>query len=168
MMHTILLINKWLETTAISHAMAGRLPWSWPLCETLHFLGLAMLIGCIGVIDLRMLGFARHVSIHSLHQFVPWGVAGFTLNLITGALFYIGAPSQYVNNFAFLMKLIFIGIAGLNILYFYLGGVMKRVDALGPEDAIPLDARMVSLVSIVSWFMVMYWGRMLPFVGNAF
>jgi hypothetical protein len=167
-MQTILEINKWLSSTELSHAVAGRQPWIWPMCETLHFIGLAMLIGCIGVIDLRMLGFARHVSIHSLHKFVAWGVTGFIINAITGTLFYIGAPGQYVNNFAFLMKLVFIAIAGVNIMYFYLGGVMKRVDALGPEDAIPMDAKIVSLVSIVSWFMVMYWGRMLPFVGNAF
>ena len=164
----VIAINKYLQTTALSHAVAGRVPWIWPACESLHFIGLAMLIGCIGVIDLRMLGLARHVSIHSLHKFVPWGVAGFAINAITGALFYIGAPFQYVNNIAFLWKMIFIAIAGVNILYFYFGGVMKRVDALGPEDAIPLDAKMVSFVSIVSWFLVMYWGRMLPFVGNAF
>ena len=168
MFETITALNKWLMSTALSHAIAGRQPWIWPMCETLHFIGLALLIGCIGVVDLRMLGLARHVSIHALHKFVPFGVAGFATNAITGTLFYIGAPFQYVNNIAFLWKLVFIAIAGVNILYFYFGGVMKRVDLLGPEDAIPLDAKIVSFVSIVSWFMVMYWGRMLPFVGNAF
>jgi len=157
----------WLEKTDFSRAITAY-PWIWPACETLHFIGLAILIGCIGVLDLRMLGFAKHVSIISLHRFVPWGIAGFTINLITGLTFFIGAPFQYVHNLAFQMKLLFLAIAGVNVLYFYLGGIIHKVEALGPEGNPPLSAKIVSFTSIVSWFMVMYWGRMLPFVGNAF
>jgi hypothetical protein len=120
------------------------------------------------VLDLRMLGFAKHISIESVHKFVPWGIAGFVLNLITGLAFFIGAPFQYLHNLAFQMKLLFLAIAGLNVAYFYLGGVLQRVEALGPDADPPMSAKVVSFVSIVSWFMVMYWGRMLPFVGNAF
>jgi len=167
-MNLIIEMNKWLMTTNLSHAIAGRQPWIWPLCETLHFIGLALLIGCIGVLDLRMLGVAKDMSIHSIHKFVPWGIAGFILNLITGITFYIGAPFQYVHNFAFQMKLLFIAIAGFNVMYFYLGGVLHKVEALGPGANPPLSAKIVSLVSIVMWFGVLYWGRMLPFVGNAF
>jgi len=90
------------------------------------------------------------------------------INLITGALFFIGAPFQYVKNIAFLFKLIFIAIAGFNILYFYAGGVRKKIENLGPDDPPPLSAKVVSWVSIIAWFGVIYWGRMLPFVGNAF
>jgi len=168
MMPLLVQISKWLMTTRLSHIVAGGWPWVWPACETLHFIGLALLIGCIGVLDLRMLGFAKHMSILSVHKFVPWGVFGFLINVFTGTLFYIGAPFQYLHNFAFQMKILFLVIAGVNILYFYLGGVLHDVEALGPGANPPLHAKMVSLVSIVSWFMVLYWGRMLPFVGNAF
>jgi len=167
-MHQIELINKWLETTAVSKAVAGGIPWIWPMCETLHFIGLAILIGCIGVLDLRMLGFAKEISIRAIHQYVPWGVFGFAINAVTGTMFYIGAPGQYVHNIAFQMKLLFLAIAGLNVLYFYLGGVMHKIEALGPGADPPLSAKLVSLTSIVMWLGVAYWGRMLPFVGNAF
>ena len=167
MMPIIVSFSKWLMTTQLSHAITAY-PWIWPLCETLHFIGLALLIGCIGVLDLRMLGLAKNMSILSAHQFVPWGVAGFIINLITGTIFFIGAPFQYVHNLAFQMKLLFIAIAGVNIMYFYLGGVLHKVEALGPGANPPLEAKVVSFISIVSWFLVMYWGRMLPFVGNAF
>jgi hypothetical protein len=167
MMPMIVSFSKWLMTTQFSHAVTAY-PWIWPLCETLHFIGLALLIGCIGVLDLRMLGVAKNMSILSVHQFVPWGVAGFVINVITGSIFFIGAPFQYVHNLAFQMKLLFIAIAGVNIMYFYLGGVLHKVEALGPGASPPLEAKMVSFISIVSWFLVMYWGRMLPFVGNAF
>jgi hypothetical protein len=168
MMPFIIEMNKWLMTTTLSHNIAGRMPWIWPTCEILHFVGLSLLIGCIGVLDLRMLGVAKDMSIAAIHKFVPWGIAGFIINVITGALFYIGAPFQYVHNFAFQMKILFLLIAGVNVMYFYLGGVLHKVEALGPGANPPLQAKMVSFVSIVSWFLVLYWGRMLPFVGNAF
>src|SRR5512141_811303 len=114
MMPKIIEFNKWLMTTNLSHDVAGRMPWIWPACESLHFIGLTLLIGCIGVLDLRMLGVAKSMSIESIHKFVPWGIAGFIINLITGVLFYIGAPFQYVHNFAFQMKLLFLAIAGIN------------------------------------------------------
>jgi hypothetical protein len=168
MWHLINEFSKWLMTTQLSHDMAGQWKWGWATCETLHFIGLSLLLGSIGVLDLRMLGFAKHIPPGALHKMVPWGVAGFAINAITGSLFFIGAPFQYVRNVAFLFKMIFIAIAGFNILFFYLGGVRKKIESLGPDDTPPLSAKVVSWVSIVAWFGVIYWGRMLPFVGNAF
>ena len=37
--------------------------WAWPTMESLHFLGLCLLIGWIGTFDLRLLGVARRVPI---------------------------------------------------------------------------------------------------------
>ena len=160
--------SKWLMTTQLSHNMAGGWKWGWATCETLHFIGLALLIGSIGVLDLRMLGYAKHIPPAAVHKMVPYGVAGFVINLITGSLFVIGAPFQYIQNIAFLFKMLFIAIAGFNILFFYFGGVFKKIEAMGPDDEPPTSAKVVSWVSIIAWFGVMYWGRMLPFVGNAF
>ena len=157
----------WLERTDLSRVITAY-PWIWPAAETLHFMGLALLIGCIGVLDLRMLGFAKHVSIISLHRFIPLGILGFAINLTTGLVFFIGAPFQYLHNLAFQMKLLFLAIAGINVMIFYLGGIIHKVEALGPDADPPVSAKVISFTSIICWFLVMYWGRMLPFVGNAF
>jgi hypothetical protein len=102
-----------------------------------------------------MLGVAKNMSMQAIHKFVPWGIAGFVINLITGSLFYIGAPFQYVHNSAVQRKLLLIAIAGINVLYFYLGGVLHKVEALGPGADPPFSAKAVSLVSIVMWFGVL-------------
>jgi hypothetical protein len=166
-MHTIDVVSRWLEHTALGKTVIS-VPWIWPTCETLHFIGLCMLVGVITLLDLRMLGIGKGLPIAAFHRLVPWGVAGFAINLITGSLFVIGAAHQYSHNIAFLMKLLFIAVGGVNILYFYGGGVFKRIEALGPEAEAPLSAKIVSWTSIVVWMGTIYWGRMLPFVGNAF
>jgi hypothetical protein len=156
----------WIKHSSLSQLVVG-VPWIWPACETLHFIGMAMLIGVIGVIDLRMLGFMKRLPFAPLHRLLPWGIAGFIINLITGALFFTGDPYQYKDNIAFILKLAFILVAGINVLIFY-RAPYRQVEAMGPGDDAPTSAKVIAATSILLWFGVMYWGRMLPFIGNAF
>ncbi len=161
-------LSAWLDATWLSWAMSGGYPWLWPACETLHFMGLALLVGSVGVLDLRMIGMARALPVASVQKLMPWAVAGFVVNLVTGALFFIGEPQQYVTNIAFLMKMLFIVLAGVNVGAFYLTGLHRRIERIGPGSEAPLGAKIVAATSLVLWIGVVYWGRMLPFIGNAF
>ena len=82
-----------LKSTWISQVMVNE-RWLWAICETLHFVGLALLIGAAGVLDLRLLGYMRRVSVAAAMQFRWFAAAGLALNFITGSLFFIGAPNQ--------------------------------------------------------------------------
>ena len=64
--------------------------WTWPIAEIVHFIGLILLVGSIGLIDLRVLGVARSLPLAPLHRLVPWGIAGFVMCLATGLLFVSG------------------------------------------------------------------------------
>ena len=97
------------QTTGIYEFMNS--PWGWPTSESIHFLGLSLLIGTVGVFDLRMLGIARGVAYADLHKLVPIGIAGYLLNVITGTMFLVSAPDQYLFNPAFQIKLLFMLIA---------------------------------------------------------
>jgi hypothetical protein len=155
-----------LKSTRLSTFMTTS-PWAWPICETLHFIGLSMLVGIIGMLDARLLGFLRRVPITALRALLPWGILGFVINLITGVLFFIGAPDQYVNNPAWWFKVLFLAVAGVNALLFETTQAAKLF-TMGPHDEPPMTFRLMGAVSLFSWFMVLYWGRMLPFIGNAF
>ena len=78
-----------LKSTAISHAMTtSRI--LWPICETLHFIGLALLIGGAGLIDLRLMGFFKSIPLSAVMQMRKWAVLGLTINVVTGSLFLVG------------------------------------------------------------------------------
>jgi hypothetical protein len=156
-----------LQATGLAFLMRDN-QWLWAFCETLHFLGLAMMVGAIGVLDLRMLGVAKAMPMKPLHRLVPWGIAGFMINLITGVMFFCADAMQYAHNIAFQFKMLFVMLAGLNVLYFYVSGASHRVEALGAGAEAPTDAKVVAVLSLILWFGVMYWGRMLPFIGTAF
>ena len=145
--------------------------WAWPLCESLHFIGMAMLVGVAGVIDLRLLGMAKGLPLGPLQRLMPWAALGFVINLITGFVFIAGNPRQYVGpplSLSFAAKMLFILLAGLNVLLFYITGLKRLVDRVEAGHDAPLGAKVSAAVSLFLWIGVMYWGRMLPFIGNAF
>jgi hypothetical protein len=156
----------WLADTWLSAFATGQ-PWVWPTLETLHFLGLALMVATIGALDLRLLGVARRLPLAPFERLVPWGVAGFILNTITGIVFFAGAPYQYIYNVAFQWKAIFIALAGVNILVFY-SRLAARTWAVPAGAHAPIGARIVGGVSLFLWIGVMYWGRMITFFRPPF
>jgi hypothetical protein len=168
MAHTLDLVAAGITHTGIGSPMIS-IPWLWPTCETLHFVGLALLIGVAGLFDLRMLGFVRRMSLDAVMDLRPWAALGLGINLVTGLMFFLGAPDQYVHNPAWWAKVVFILVAGLNILVFELSPRAKAlVHEVGPGDGTPLRLKLAGGISLFSWFAVLYFGRMLPFIGNAF
>jgi hypothetical protein len=140
-------------------------PWMWPTCETLHFVGLTLLIGVVLVVDLRVLGVMKGVSFISLHRLLPWAAFGFGLNVITGILFFVGIPAQYINNKAFYWKIGLVMLAGLNAVYFT---ILEQPWELGSGEDAPLTAKFAAASAMLLWVGVMYYGSMLPFIGNSF
>jgi hypothetical protein len=141
--------------------------WVWPLCETLHFIGLSLLIGATGFFDLRLMGFFARVPIAAARELMPLAIVGFAINAITGAVFLIGMPGQYLHNGVWWFKVGFLALAGLNAVY-YETRLSDRVLVLGPGADTPRAVKLIGLLSLLSWLAVLYCGRMLPFLGDAY
>jgi hypothetical protein len=160
------IIVDWLKATELSQFISMS-PVLWPVMEMLHFIGLALLIGGAGLIDLRLMGFMKSVSVSAVMQVRKWAVLGIVINVVTGTLFFIGAPGQYINNTAWYYKLLFLAVAIVNIVVFETKQG-KRMLTLTAGENTPASFKVAGAVSMGSWLMVLYFGRMLPFIGNAF
>jgi hypothetical protein len=156
----------WLHHTSASVALQGQVQWLWPLCESLHFAGLALLIGVAGMFDLRLLGFMKRVPIAIVQEFMPWAVVGFGVNLVTGLVFVISEPAQYFSNPTWWVKVAFLIVSGVNALIYQFGFGQRAAQLPAGEDT-PLSFKVIGAVSLVSWFGVLWAGRMLPFIGAA-
>ena len=152
-----------LRSTQLTELFRNQVEWLWPLCESLHFIGLCLLIGAAGFFDLRLLGFMRGVSLRSAKRFVPWAMLGFGINLLTGLIFFISQPQQYATNLAMWFKVLFLLIAGVNAMLFETS-YSERLLALDPDAEMPTSAKVIGAVSLLSWFAVLYFGRMLPYL----
>lgn len=140
--------------------------WTWAASETIHFIGLSMLFGVVLLVDLRMLGFVKGIPYTVLHRLLPWGMLGFGVNVVTGMLFFVGAPTSfYVTNGLFFWKLALILVAGANALYFT---AFDQPWNLGASDTPPMAAKFAAASGIVLWLGVLFCGQMLPFFGHSF
>ncbi len=133
--------------------------WWWGFLMGLHFIGLALLIGTMGVLDLRIMGFLRQLPIAPLHRFVPWAMVGLGINVVTGMLAFIGQPENYVFSIAFWLKMLSLLLLGLNAVAFYLTGIFDRVEPLGAGEDAPMSAKLIAASSLFLWFAVITLGR---------
>lgn len=141
------------------------LPWTWPIAETLHFMGLCMLLGGLLVIDLRLLGYNRVIPSIASHDLLPIIYTGLAINTITGIMFFVGDPHRYFINIGFQLKMLLFVLAGINALW-YQFKLSPRIDALPAGSEIPGDARLVGALSLGMWFGVLILGRLIPYVGT--
>ena len=159
-------LASWLAATGVDGFVAAN-DWVWPLCETLHFVGMAVLIGTVGIVDLRILGALKGLPIHYLEKFVPLGVIAFIVNMSTGFIFVagnpVGGPQEYLTNLAFQLKMITVLIAGINLLVFYVAGIERTLVAVTPEGDAPVGAKVIAGVSLAAWFSVILFGRLIMY-----
>jgi uncharacterized membrane protein len=161
---TAIAASGWVTAESVE-SLVANVPWIWPAAETLHFIGLSLLFGVLLAVNLRLLGALRAASFASLHRLLPWAMLGLGINLVTGMLFCIAAPSQYVTNTPFFWKIGFLMIAGVDLLYLT---VFDKLWALEAGDDAALLDKAIAASAIVAWVGVIYGGRMLPFLGDAF
>lgn len=156
----IWLVKTLAPYTALDEVMLTT--WGWPIAESLHFIGLCLLIGGVGTFDLRLLGVARRVPIAVVHRLIPFGLVGFAINITTGSLFLMTEPDQYIYNVSFHLKLLFLAIAGINACLFYLTSYRAVFGPNAPLDA-PTHAKVIAAISLTSWMLVIICGRLLTF-----
>src|SRR5260370_12843774 len=99
----------------------------WAFMMDLHFIGLALLIGTVGILNLRILGFEKRLTGASLHRLMPWAMAGFGINVLTGTLAFIGMPGYYTFHGAFLLNFLAVILLRLNVAEFYFGNPFQLV-----------------------------------------
>ncbi len=152
---------EWIYDTRLSSVITTY-GWLWPINETLHFCGLTMLAGTVGIFDLRVLGFAKGIAPRTLHATLRWGLAGFVISVVTGVQFIFGAPEQYFYNNAFKLKVVFLVLMGANAALFY-RREFAGIRLLGPHDDAPRSAKLIAGASLLFLVGVMLCGRMLTF-----
>jgi uncharacterized membrane protein len=156
--------GEWIQASSIA-GFVNTTNWAWPTLETLHFMGLSMIMGVALLLNLRMLGVAKNISFAALHRMLPWGILGFGLNVVTGFFFFVTTPDQYTQNLSLHIKMVLMMIAGLNIFYFT---TFDETWKLSSGDDAPIRAKVVTTFTVVLWIGVIYFGRMMPFIGNSF
>jgi hypothetical protein len=147
-----------LQATELSHALRTSI-WLYPLINTGHVVGIALLFGAIAPLDLRLIGLWRRVPLdHLTRILIPVAVAGLVLAAATGALLFATRPLDYVVEPLFGIKLALIAAAVVNALLLRLSPHWRGAPA-APQAA----WRAAGIVSIVLWLGAITIGRLIGY-----
>jgi hypothetical protein len=153
----------WLADTAGSTALRESLH-VYPLVETGHVLAIALFVGSIAMVDLRLLGVAfRTAPVSEMTQRVlPWTVAGFVMMAATGLMLFYAIPVRTYHSVWFRFKVGLMVAAAVNVWWFHhrIARGRARWDTAARP---PLAARLSAAISLVVWAGVIVTGRMIAY-----
>ena len=153
-------LADWVQQSSVGTAISESV-YLYPAIEALHLLGLSVSVGLIAWVDLRLLELVlRDVpAIQLLRAVRPWALGGYVATFVTGCLLLIAEASTVTFNAAFIGKVVFMLVAGLNAAYFEL-----RIATQWPVDdpQPPRAARYFAASSLLLWALVVALGRLIP------
>jgi len=157
---------NWLQGTDLATRIRDSL-FLFPLLESVHVIGLALVFGTIAVIDLRLLGVAstERSFQRMASDIMKWTWAALAVTALTGSLMFVTNAAVYFHNSYFRAKMVLLMLAALNALVFELT-VRRTIQQWDRAPAAPPVGRTVATVSLVIWIAVIVAGRMIGFTTS--
>lgn len=131
-------------------------PWAYPALEVVHIVGIALLLGNLVALELRVWGAATALPVPALARLcLGLSLSGFGLVLASGLLMFSSQPGELLANRAFVIKMGLLMLGGINAAMFHARGGLQRLDGV---------ARAQTVVSLGLWLAVIIAGRWIAYV----
>jgi hypothetical protein len=128
----------------------------YPLLEVVHITGIALLVGSLVLVELRVWGLGAALPLPALARLgLAVTLAGFGLAAASGLAMFADQPEELLANPAFRLKFLLLMAAGANAAWFHARGSLTRLDAL---------ARLQTALSLGLWVAVILCGRWIAYV----
>jgi hypothetical protein len=154
---------QWLNDTGPATALRESTV-MFPFVESVHTLGITLVVGTVAMVDLRLLGVALKKEPVSkvAGQLLPLAWIGFVVMLVSGLMLFAAEAAKCYHNPAFRIKLILLALVGLNPLVFHLT-IYKSVDSWGEKPSTPVRARLAGALSLSLWSGIVIAGRAMAY-----
>jgi hypothetical protein len=150
---------QWCENSAVGETIRSS-RWLFPVIESFHLLGLAVIGGAVLVVDLRLFGFGfrRQPVVQLARDAQRWLIGSLMVMLATGTLLFTSEAIKCYYHPAFWVKMTSLSLA---IVFTF---TVRRSVTMADETRVrPLWSKLVALVSIVLWSGVGIGGRWIGF-----
>ena len=131
-------------------------PLAYPALEVVHIVGIALLLGNLVLLELRVWGAAAELPIGPLARWaLLLSLLGFGVVVLSGLLMFASRPSELLTNRAFVIKMGLVMLAGLNAAAFHARGGLARLDT---------TARAQTVLSLGTWLAAIICGRWIAYL----
>ena len=160
------MIGEWLvalEATAVAGALRGSV-WAYPLVNAVHILGVALLVGAMLPLDLRLLGAWRSVPLAPLWRVLTRTAgAGLGLAMVCGTLLFITRATEYASSGLFISKMVVVGVGTANAVA--VRTLMPK--AIAPMRSAlekpPVRVQLAGGISLAAWLTALLLGRLVGY-----
>jgi len=154
----------WLQSSALGTLMRDSGPWTYPVVNVIHVLGVATLFGAVLILDLRLLGVGRGAPLAAITTIAaPVAMAGFALAAASGVCLLAANALEYQGNPVLLVKFSAIGLGLANAVALRYTAAWRAHTA---RDLSRAEARRLALmggVSLASWLTAVGAGRIIGY-----
>ena len=154
----------WLQNSALGHAMRESGVWTYAIVNLTHILGISTMFGAILVLDLRLLGIWRHLTVAAIAEpAIPIAATGFLVASLSGICLLATKASEYVGNPFLYIKFpaIVVGLLNVMALNFLSGWRDRKIRDLSPSEQRQLAV--AGGVSLLSWLTAITAGRLIGY-----
>jgi hypothetical protein len=152
---------QWLENSSLAVAISQSI-WLYPIIEIVHITGIVFVVGPAIMFDLRLLGFSKYLRVSLLaRHLLPWSQRGLLLIVPSGLLLFIINAVTLWYDPVFLVKMLLLVVAGLNVFVFH---HFTFRSVVASNDTIPAaGAKVAAGISIIVWLAIIACGRLLAY-----
>jgi hypothetical protein len=149
-----------LESSALAEWMRGA-GMAYAAVNLVHLLGLTLLLGSMLLLDLRLLGLGRRLSLPEVSRLLtPVALIGLLLQAGSGFALFAADAGPLSSNIAFLLKLALIATALVNAVLFRWLWSGSLIDW---DRSAPLAGRLQAALSVFLWLGVAAAGRLIAY-----
>lgn len=153
---------QWLENTPLAVYLRQSI-WLYPGLETVHIIGIVLLVGPALMFDLRLLGLSKNLLVTDMADYLlPWSRIGLGLVIPSGILLFITNASTLFSDPTFWLKMILLALAGLNVGVFHTI-TFQSVAGWNKQAIAPGSAKIAAICSIIVWLAIITCGRLLAY-----
>jgi hypothetical protein len=150
---------EWLSRTAPSVFIQNHNSWAIPTIQSIHIVGIAIVLGSVFMIDLRLLGWAGmdQTVRQTSNRFGPWLTGSLWLMLATGILMVIGEPVRELITFSFWLKMLLVAVGTL------IAVIFKRTVRKRELDSAGRPLKSLAVLTFLIWAAIIVLGRLIAY-----
>ena len=154
---------QWLGATPISLAIS-QTSWVIPFVQTIHILGIAVILSSVLMIDLRVLGYAGRSQTlrQTLNRFGPWFWGALIALALTGAIMIIAEPIRQLMSISFWCKMAVLAI-GVTVAAGFINSLNRNEAYWQESAAVRTRTKALGVATMLVWCAVLFLGRFIAY-----